>query len=56
MTLGEEILEVVLELIKVRISEGRTIEVDIEETIEMKIMEEVGVGLEKDHIHVFQKE
>ena len=38
MTLGEEILEVMQEHIKVRILEDRIIEVDIEEIIEMKIM------------------
>ena len=32
--------------------EDRIIEVDIEETIEMKIMTEVGVGLEKGNIKV----
>ena len=37
MTLGEEILEAVLECIKIKISEDRIIEVDIEETIEMII-------------------
>ena len=56
MTLGEEILEVMQEHIKVRISEDRIIEVDIEEIIEMIIMKEVGVGLEKGHIQVLLEE
>ena len=47
MTLGEEILEAMWECIKIRILEDRIIEVDIEEIIGMKIMKEVGVGLEK---------
>ena len=52
MTLGEEILEVMQEHIKVRILEDRTIEEDIEEIIGMRTMteKEIGVGLEKDHI------
>ena len=56
MTLGEEILEAMQEHIKIRISEDRIIEVDIEETIEMIIMKEVGVGLEKGHIQVISEE
>ena len=42
MTLGEEISEAMQECIKIKISEDRTIEVDIEETIEMIIMKELG--------------
>ena len=47
MTLGEEILEEIWE--QIRITEERIIEVDIEENIGMRIMKEVGVGLEKDN-------
>ena len=54
MTLGEENLEAMQEHIK--ISEDRIIEVDIEETIEMIIMKEVGVGLEKGHIQAVSEE
>ena len=46
MTLGEGILG------KCKIIEVRIIEVDVETTIEMKIMEEVEVGLGKDSIWV----
>ena len=51
MTLGEEIIEVMQEHIKVRILENRTIEEDIEEIIGMRTMaeKEIRVGLEKDH-------
>ena len=56
MTLGEEILEAMLEHNKIRISEDRIIEVDIEETIEMIITKEVGVGLETGHIQVISEE
>ena len=35
-----------------QILEDRIIEVDIEETIAMKIMKRVGVGLERGHIQV----
>ena len=38
-----------------RIIEDRIIEVDIEETIGMKIMKELGVGLEKGYIKVIQE-
>ena len=47
LTLGDQILEVMQEHIKVRISEDRIIEVEIQETIEMIIMKEVGIGLRK---------
>ena len=40
--------------IKIRIIEDRMIEVDIEESIGMKTMEEVGVGSEKDGYQVIQ--
>ena len=52
IVLGEEILEVMQEHIKVQILGDRTIEEDIEEMIGMRIMteKEIGVGLEKDHI------
>ena len=43
MTLGEEILEVMQECIKIRILEDRILEID---------MKEVGVGLEKGHIQI----
>ena len=56
MTLGEEILEAMQEYIKIKISEDRIIEVDIEETIEMIIMKEVGAGLEKGHIQAISEE
>ena len=52
MTLGEEILEAMWVHIKIRILEDRITEVDKEEIIEMKIMREVGVGLEKGHIQI----
>ena len=35
MTIGEELLEAIQDYIKIKISEDRIIEVDIEETIEM---------------------
>ena len=38
--------------IKIGLLEDRIIEMDIEETIGMKIMKKVGVGLEKGHIQV----
>ena len=44
MTLEEKIVE------KCKIIEVRIIEVDIETTIEMTILEEVEIGLEKDSI------
>ena len=47
ITLGEEILEAIQKCIRIRILEKRITEVDIEEIIGMKIMKEVGVGLEK---------
>ena len=47
MTIGEEILEVTQECIRVRILGDRIIEVDTEGIIEMKIMKEVEVGREK---------
>ena len=50
VTLGEEILEE-HNIIEVKISE-----VDIEVTIEMKTLEEVEVGLEKDCIQVILEE
>ena len=50
MTLEEETLKVIQEHIKIRILEDRIIEVDIEETIGIKIMKEVGVALEKGNI------
>ena len=50
MTLEEETSEVMQE--HIRIFEDRIIEVDKEETIGMRIMKEVGVGLEKDNIKV----
>ena len=53
MTLEEETLRGNLRVYKKpRILEDRIIEVDKEETIEMKIMKEVGVGLEKGNIRV----
>ena len=52
MTTGEETLEIAQECIKIKILEDRILEVDIEETIGMKIMEEVEVGLEKGNIKV----
>ena len=55
MTLEEEILEVKGECIKIRIVGDRIIEVHTEETIGMKIMKEVGVGLEKGNIKVAQE-
>ena len=55
MTLEEESLEVMKEHIKIRILEGRIIEADIEETIGMKIMKEIGVGLENGNIKVAQE-
>ena len=50
MIIGEEILEVTWECIK--ILEDRLVEEDIEEIIRMKIItvKEVGIGLEKDYI------
>ena len=45
-----------LEHIKVSILEDRIIEVDIEGTIEVIIMKEVGVGLEEGHIQVISEE
>ena len=56
MTLGEEILEAMQQHIKIIILEDRIIEVHIEETIEMIITKEVGVGLEKGHIQVISEE
>ena len=50
MTLGDETLGVMWECIRIRIFKDRIIEVDIEETIGMRIMKEVGVGLEKDNL------
>ena len=50
--LGEETLEVMQECTKIKVLEDIIIEVDIEETIGMKIMKEVGVGLEKGNIEV----
>ena len=52
MILGEKTLEVTRECIKMKILEERIKEVDIEETIGMKITKEVGVGLEKGNIRV----
>ena len=52
MTFGEEILEVMWAHIRIRIIEDRIIEVDIEETIGMRIMTEVEEGLEKGNIRV----
>ena len=52
MTIGDEILEATQKCIKIRILEDRIIEVDTEEIIGMKIMKEVGVGLEKGCIQV----
>ena len=40
---------------RIIIIEDRIIEVDIEETIGMRIMTEVGVGLEKGNIKVIQE-
>ena len=48
MTLREEILEEILEQNK--ITEDRIMEEDIEKIIGVRIMTEVGVGLEKDKI------
>ena len=56
MTLGEETLELMWECIRIRILEDRIIAVDIEELIGMRIMKEVGVGLEKGNIKVILKE
>ena len=53
MILGGEILEEIQDQIK--IIEHRTIEVDIEEIIEMIIMKEVGVSLEKDNFQIISK-
>ena len=50
MTIGEEILEVMQECIRIRILEDRIREVDTEEIIGMKIIKEVGVDLGKGHI------
>ena len=55
MTIGEEILDIMCECIRIRILEERIIVVDTEEIIGMKIMKEVGVGLEKGHIQVTLK-
>ena len=55
MTIGEEVLEAAWEHIKIRISEDRIIEVDIEEIIGVVIMKEVEVGLEKGHTHVISE-
>ena len=52
MMLEWEVLEEMWECIKTRTLEDRIIEVDIEETIGMKIMKEVGVWLEKGNIKV----
>ena len=52
ITIKEEIWDVMWECIKITILEDRITEVDIEETIGMKIMKEVRVGLEKGHIQV----
>ena len=52
MILGEETLGVTQGHTKIRISEGRITEVEIEENIGMKILKEVGVGLEKGNIKV----
>ena len=50
VNLGEEILE------EGRIIEVTILEVNVEVTIEMKILEEVQVGLEKDTIQVILEE
>ena len=50
--LEEETLDIMWEPIKIWILEDRIIEMDIEETIGMKIMKELEVGLEKDNINV----
>ena len=50
MTLGETIVETC------KITEVKIIEVDIEGTIEMTILEEVEVGLEMDSIQVILTE
>ena len=55
MILEEEILEEVQEHIKIRTLEDRIIEVDIKETIGIKIMKEVEVGPEKDHIKIISE-
>ena len=55
MTLEKEILEVIQDCIRIRMLEDRIIEMDIEETIGMKTMTEVGVGLEKGNIEVIQE-
>ena len=52
ITLGEGISEIMQEHIKISVLGDRIIEVDTEEITGMKIMKEVGVGLEKDHIQV----
>ena len=54
MTLGEEIVEVIQEHIKIKISEDRMTQEDVEEIIDVRAMTEkkVGVGLEKDHIWI----
>ena len=46
MTLGETILEIC------KVIEVKILEIDIEEIIEMTILEEVEVGLEKDNTQV----
>ena len=55
-TLGEEILEAIQECIRIKILRDRIIEVDIEEIIGIKIMKEIGVGLQKDHIQIILEE
>ena len=52
MTLEEIILKIMWECIRIRTIEDRIIEVDIDETIGMRTMKEVRVGLEKGNIKV----
>ena len=55
MILEEGILGIKWECIKINIWGERIIDVNIEETIGMKIMKEAGVGLETGHIQVKQE-
>ena len=48
--------ECIIIIIRIRITEDRIIEVDMEETIGMKTMKEVGVGPEKDSFDVIMIE
>ena len=56
ITLGEEILEAVQGHIKIKISKDLLKEVKIEEIMEVIIMKEVGVGLEKGYtLSIYKK-